>query len=159
MPNSVTNLQLMEAVGDLREAFGGMKRDIEHGTRSRKVLHTKMEAQGEALNETVKALIKINAALDVNTEAVTQARDMAHGAMENFHRFETEFKTVTLPAIQNATNFQNDASPIIRQMKIVRNIIMVLFGTGVLSFAGLLAAFVWAREHLGIILRMILGVT
>jgi methyl-accepting chemotaxis protein len=156
---SVTNVQLMNTLGDLRESLGSLKQEVEHGTRSRKVLHQKIEDQSAALNEAVRGLINLNNVIERNTQATAQARDIAQAALENFHRFEVEFKTVTLPALQAATDFKTEASPVISQMKIVRNIIVVLFGTGVLSFAGLLAAFVWAREHLGILLRMVLDVS
>ena len=137
--------------------LGSIEAELEHGSRSRGVLHKKVEQQTDALNGLADTMSKLNMALEVNTGVAVQARDVARAAFENINRFEQAFKLEQLPSITEGEAFRKEADPIIRQMKIVRNVIVVLAGTGFLTIGLFFSMAIWARGLLAAIIGYVLS--
>ena len=148
--SAVSNAQIMHKLGS-------METELEHGTRSRGVLHKKIEQQTDALNGMADTMSKLNAALEINTEIAVQARDVSRAALENINRFEQAFKYDQLPSITAGETFRKEADPIIRQMKIIRNVIIVLAGMGVFTVGLFFSMAIWARGLLAVIIGYILN--
>ena len=131
--------------------LGGIEAKVENAERSRAIIHQKMDAQADALNETVIRLQEVGFALKVTTDVAVQARD-------RFEAFEREFREDSQPLISGAAAFRAEAEPVLRAMKTVRNIIVLLAGLGVLSVGGLAYAAVNFGEAVKLAVRWYLGI-
>lgn len=142
---------------DIMHALGTVEANQRHAEKSRGVLHRKVEQQSDAINAAAQALVKVSTNLGINTEIATQARDVAQAALENVNRFEQNFNATVMPIIQAGTVFQSDSEPIIRQMRMVRNILIGLISTGVITAGAFFAMLIWARDLLKIIIAFVMG--
>lgn len=145
-----SNAEIMEYLGRLSAQTELLLADRTESRDSRRLLHEKMDASSARHAE-------LSEALAVTREVAAQARDNAQSALANLHRFESEFREVQLPIISSAQAFRLEAEPVLRSLKVIRAIILAFFGTGLVSFASLVAAALFAREQLGIVLRWALG--
>jgi methyl-accepting chemotaxis protein len=143
---------------DIMHKLGGLEKDIEHGAQGRGILHQKIEQQSGAINAATEALIRLGSNLEINTQIAVQARDKAQAALENVNRFETNFNATILPMINAGATFQQDSEPILKQMRVVRNIILILAGGGILTAGTFFAMLIWARDLLRVLLAFIFNV-
>jgi methyl-accepting chemotaxis protein len=142
---------------DIMHKLGTVEADIRHAEKSRGVLHQKVEQQSDAINQAAQALVQVSQNLQINSQIATQARDVAQAALENVKRFEANFNAKVLPMIEAGSTFQKDSEPILKQMKIVRNIIYALFGAGVLTAGTFFAMVIWARDLLRVLIAFVIG--
>lgn len=142
---------------DIYERLGGLTSDMEHAQESRRVIH-------EKLDNTVRVQGEISSKVDVTKEIAIQARDTASAALQNIHRFESEFHEVHVPAIAAAAataasvaKFQSNAEPMIRFMQTVQGTIMWMVAGGAVSVVAAVGFALYAREQFSHVLRWMLG--
>lgn len=131
--------------------LGGLEAKVDYADRSRKVIHEKLDAQTEVQNQTVQRLQEVAFTLKVTTDVAVQARD-------KIDTFEAEFRENSKPAIEAAKLFQEEAAPILNTLKIVRNILLVLSGMGLITAGGLAAAVIYMGEAVKTAVRWYLGI-
>lgn len=128
-----TNAQIMEKIG-------GLDARVEHAEQSRRVIHEKLDAQDDVLNEVSKRLAELGYLLKTTVDAVEHTR-------AEITKVEKELRALA-PAVDAAAAFKLEAEPILAVIKTVRNVVVGLAALGVFSVGGLIAAAVWFGEWL-----------
>lgn len=130
---AISNAQIMEKIGNLDARVG-------HAENSRRVLHEKLDAQDDVLNEVSKRLAELGYLLKTTTDVAEQTRD-------KITHVEQELHALT-PVVDAAAAFKVEAEPILAVIKTVRNIVVGLAALGIFSVGGVIAAAVWFGEWL-----------
>lgn len=136
---------------DIMRVLGSIEADVKHGSESRKVLHAKLDTQDGVLDSVATRLSELAFTLQVTTDVAVQARD-------HIAQFERDFHDTQVPVIQSAAAFKAEAEPILKMMRTIRNIVIALFGLGILSVGSLLALAAYAGEILRLAIRSYLGI-
>lgn len=136
---------------DIMHKLGGVEAELAHASQSRGVIHQRLEEQGKSLHEVVVKMTEVATNLMITSEVAIQARNEILG-------FKSEFVTQHLPEIKAATTFQTEAEPILKVMRVVRNIVIILAGTGVVTAAGVVGLLIFARDLLATLVRALLGI-
>ena len=136
---------------DIMRVLGSIEADVKHGSESRKVLHAKLDTQDGVLDSVATRLSELAFTLQVTTDVAVQARD-------HIAQFERDFHDTQVPVIQGAAAFKAEAEPILKMMRTIRNIVIALFGLGILSVGSLLALAAYAGEILRLAIRSYLGI-
>lgn len=99
--------------------LGELKAGQEHASEGRRVLHEKVESVADKQDQTNHILQQTNFALKVTTEIATQTRDQ-------FNAFKKKYDEEAAPLLEGVSTFQEDAAPVLDQIKKARAAIMIL---------------------------------
>lgn len=138
--STVTNSQLAEQLGDVREKIGALLADQKHASQGRNVLHDKLDRLLDAVQTQAVAVAEASKDAALASSTAAQTRD-------RLDAFDREFK----PAIQDLKSDVDDlkkadadAAPLlgtVRQVRTIGVVIIAISGTGVLSVGAVFSFF------------------
>ena len=128
---------------DIMRALGGLEEGQKHATESRRVTHEKLDATMERLDVVSQLLDQTAFTLQVTTDIAVQARD-------GVASLRTELSEKVTPQLTAVESFHQEAEPIVKVMKNVRNAVVVMIGLlatgGVLTTGTLVLANDYAKQ-------------
>lgn len=128
---------------DIMRAIGGLEEGQRHATESRKVTHEKLDGTMERLDTVSRLLDQTAFTLQVTTDIAVQARD-------GVAKLSAELAEKVTPKLTAVESFHQEAEPIVKVMKNVRNAVVVMIGLlatgGVLTTGTLVLANDYAKQ-------------